>query len=70
MAGFKDLIGAHDPTAGSLTCASRLAPKGDDGRFDLCVAMNGCGDWRGLYFDSSPVSYATTDRRPSYSAGR
>jgi dipeptidyl aminopeptidase/acylaminoacyl peptidase len=20
------------------------------------------GDWRGLYFDSSPVSYATTDR--------
>jgi hypothetical protein len=21
--------------------ASRLAPKGDDGRFDLCVAVNG-----------------------------
>jgi hypothetical protein len=21
--------------------ASRLAPKGSDGRFDLCVAMNG-----------------------------
>jgi hypothetical protein len=24
--------------------ASRLAPKGDDGRFDLCVAMNGRHD--------------------------
>jgi hypothetical protein len=26
--------------------ASRLAPKGGDGRFDLCVAMNGRNDWR------------------------
>src|SRR6516162_8771251 len=26
--------------------ASRLAPKGDDGRFDLYVAMNGRGGWR------------------------
>ena len=28
--------------------ASRLAPKGDDGRFDLYVAMNGRSNWRGL----------------------
>ena len=28
--------------------ASRLASKGDDGRFDLYVAMNGCGDWTTL----------------------
>jgi hypothetical protein len=28
--------------------ASRLAPKGDDGRFDLCVAMNGRSDWSDL----------------------
>jgi hypothetical protein len=28
--------------------ASRLAPKGDDGRFDLCVAMNGRSDWHDL----------------------
>jgi hypothetical protein len=28
--------------------ASRLAPKGDDGRFDLCVAMNGCNGWHDL----------------------
>jgi hypothetical protein len=28
--------------------ASRIAPKGDDGRFDLCLAMNGRNDWRDL----------------------
>jgi hypothetical protein len=28
--------------------ASRLAPKSDDGRFDLCVAMNGRRDWLDL----------------------
>jgi hypothetical protein len=28
--------------------ASRLAPKGDDGRFDLSVAMNGRNDWLDL----------------------
>ena len=28
--------------------ASRLAPKGDDGRFDLYVAMNGRNDWHDL----------------------
>ena len=33
----------HDDKA-----ASRLAPKGDDGRFDLCVAMNGRSDWHDL----------------------
>jgi hypothetical protein len=27
---------------------ARLAPKGDDGRFDLCVAVNGRYDWRDL----------------------
>jgi hypothetical protein len=28
--------------------ASRLAPKGRDGRFDFYVAMNGCNDWLDL----------------------
>jgi hypothetical protein len=28
--------------------ASRLAPKGRDGHFDLCVVMNGCNDWTDL----------------------
>ena len=28
--------------------ASRLARKGNDGRFDLRVAMNGRNDWRNL----------------------
>jgi hypothetical protein len=28
--------------------ASRPAPQGDDGRFDLCVAMNGRNDWLDL----------------------
>jgi len=28
--------------------ASRLAPKGDDGRFDLYVAANGRSDWLDL----------------------
>jgi len=28
--------------------ASRLAPKGRDGRFDLFVAMNGRSDWLDL----------------------
>jgi hypothetical protein len=28
--------------------ASRLAPKGDDGRFDLYVVMNGRNDWLDL----------------------
>jgi hypothetical protein len=33
----------HDDKA-----ASRLAPKGDDGRFGLYFAMNGRNDWRDL----------------------
>jgi hypothetical protein len=28
--------------------ASRLAPKGDDGRFDLYVGVNGRSDWLDL----------------------
>ena len=28
--------------------ASWFAPQGGDGRFDLCVAMNGRKDWRDL----------------------
>jgi hypothetical protein len=28
--------------------ASRIAPKGDDGRFDLYVTMNRRNDWRDL----------------------
>jgi hypothetical protein len=34
----------HDDKA----AASRLAPEGRDGRFDLRVAMNGCSDWHDL----------------------
>jgi hypothetical protein len=33
-------VNRHDDKA-----ASRLAPKGDDGRFDLYVAVNGPNDW-------------------------
>jgi hypothetical protein len=33
----------HNDKAGS-----RLAPKGDDGRFDLSVAVNGRNDWHDL----------------------
>jgi hypothetical protein len=33
----------HDDKA-----ASRLAPKVDDGGFDLYIAMNGRNDWRDL----------------------
>jgi hypothetical protein len=33
----------HDDQA-----TSRLAPKGDDGRFNLYVAMNRRSDWRDL----------------------
>ena len=34
---------SHDDKA-----ASRLAPKGDDGRFDLYIVMNGRNDWLDL----------------------
>src|SRR6516165_6121423 len=33
----------HDDKATSL-----LPPKGDDGSFDFCIAMNGRNDWRDL----------------------
>jgi hypothetical protein len=33
---------------GADKTASRLAPKGVDGRFDLCVVMNGRNDWHDL----------------------
>jgi hypothetical protein len=39
---FREVIW-HDDKA-----ASRLAPEGDDGRFDLFVAMNGRSDWLDL----------------------
>ena len=38
----------HENTWHDDKAASRLAPKGDDGRFDLCVAMNGRSDWHDL----------------------
>src|SRR5262249_44114472 len=42
MRGREEYI-RHDDKA-----ASQLAPKGHDGRFDLCVAVNGRRDWRDL----------------------
>jgi hypothetical protein len=36
----------HIPHDGKA--ASRLAPKGGDGRFDLYIAVNGRNDWRDL----------------------
>jgi hypothetical protein len=36
--------------------ASRLAPKGDDGRFDLYFAMNGRDDRHDLECDRAAVS--------------
>ena len=38
----------HEPTCHGYKAASRLAPQGDDGRFDLCVAMDGRNDRRDL----------------------
>jgi hypothetical protein len=35
---------AHECVRQDDKTASRLAPKGDDGRFDVCVAMNGRSD--------------------------
>src|SRR5262249_26887042 len=35
----------HEWTRHDDETASRLAPKGDDGHFDLCVAMNGRNYW-------------------------
>jgi hypothetical protein len=38
----------QESTRQGYKAASRLAPKGRDGRFDLCVAMNGRNDWLDL----------------------
>ena len=39
---------AHEGTHYDDEAASRLAPKLDDGRFDLYVAVNGRHNWRKL----------------------
>src|SRR6516165_8679057 len=39
---------AHECIRDDNKAASRLAPKGDDGRFDLRVAVNGRNDWLDL----------------------
>ena len=36
----------HECTRQRYKAASRLTPEGGDGRFDLCVAVNGRNDWR------------------------
>ena len=36
----------HESTRKDDKAASRLVPKGDDGRFDFYVAMNGRNDWQ------------------------
>jgi hypothetical protein len=46
-------LAAADMTSGRPArrddkAASRLAPKGRDGRFDLSVAVNGRNDWHDL----------------------
>ena len=38
----------HERIRNDDKAASRLAPKGDDGRFDFCVAVNECSDWHDL----------------------
>jgi hypothetical protein len=38
----------HECICADDKAASRLAPKGDDGRFDLHVALNGRNDWHEL----------------------
>jgi hypothetical protein len=45
------MIGAmrkHECTRQGYKGASRLAPKGNDGRFDFCVTTNGRHDWLDL----------------------
>src|SRR6516165_7726337 len=39
---------AHECTRQDDKAASRFAPKGDDGPFDFCVAVNGRNDWHDL----------------------
>jgi hypothetical protein len=38
----------HESVGHDDEAASSLAPKGDDGRFDLCVIVNGRSDWNDL----------------------
>jgi hypothetical protein len=38
----------HECTRQGYKTASRLAPQGNDGRFDFCVAMNRRSDWHDL----------------------
>ena len=38
----------HECTRQDDKAGSRLGPKGGYGRFDLCVAVNGRGDWLNL----------------------
>jgi hypothetical protein len=40
--------GGTEGRPGEVDPASRLASKGDDGRFDLYVAVNGRNDWHDL----------------------
>jgi hypothetical protein len=51
----------HDDKA-----ATRLAPQGDDGRFDLCVVMNGRSDCLvlfGVLVEDDPDGLAAQKRR-------
>jgi hypothetical protein len=41
-------MSAHKSIRHDDKAAARFAPKGGDGRFDLCVAMNGRNDWLDL----------------------
>jgi hypothetical protein len=38
----------HESVRHDDKAAPRLAPKGGNGRFDLCVAMDGRDDWHEL----------------------
>ena len=38
----------HEYIRNDDKAASRLTPKGDDGRFDFYVVMNGRSDWHDL----------------------
>ena len=42
---FMQEMRKHEGTRQGYKAASRLAPKGSDGRFDFCVATNGRNDW-------------------------
>ena len=44
----RSLMRSHEWIRHDDKAASRLAPQGDDGRFDFYVAMNGRNDWLDL----------------------